>query len=167
MIIRQDYSKEYYKWLRDLHNNRRNTNIIFINGCFDILHLGHIKMFKWALTMQPLLSSDRDKTSKLIIGLNSDLSVLSQNKNHALINDENYRASFLNEFADDIVIFDNHTPERLILDILPNYIIKGKEYKNKNIIEKHMAPVLDFIIRYYDSGVDISTTKIIERIKKS
>lgn len=103
-----------------------NEKIIFTNGCFDILHLGHVDY----------LSKAADLGTKLIIGLNSDASTHLLKGPTRPINNQISRASILAAFffIDAIIIFDEQTPINLISTILPNVLVKGADYNIADIV---------------------------------
>jgi len=95
--------------------------IVFTNGCFDLLHLGHIEY----------LSRAADLGNELIIGLNSDLSVKRIKGPERPINPEQARAALLASLScvSAIVVFDEDTPYNLICTIKPDILVKGADYK--------------------------------------
>ena len=105
----------------------KNKKIVFTNGCFDIIHPGHIDY----------LSQARDLGDILVLGLNTDQSVRLLNKgSNRPINDERTRANVLAGLAsvDLIVFFDEETPYNLIKLLQPNVLVKGKDYEVEKII---------------------------------
>ncbi len=99
----------------------RNETIVFTNGCFDILHLGHLTYLMQAAELG----------SNLIIGLNSDNSVRSQNKGpERPLQDENSRSITLASlsFVSAVIVFDTDTPLELIKEIKPDVLVKGADY---------------------------------------
>lgn len=104
----------------------KNQKVAFTNGCFDILHLGHISY----------LSQAADCASKLIVGLNTDRSVRQLEKApNRPINEENARALVLAalSFVDAVVLFDQNTPLELIEKLQPDVLVKGADYNvNQN-----------------------------------
>ncbi len=100
--------------------------IVFTNGCFDIMHLGHIDY----------LSKAADMGSKLIIGLNSDASTQKLKGNTRPINNELSRSILLAAlfFVDAVIIFDDDTPLNLINHIKPDVLVKGADYTIANIV---------------------------------
>lgn len=125
--------------------------IIFTNGCFDIVHIGHLKLF-----------NECKKLGKLIIGLNSDISIKKLKGANRPINNENDRKSFLEELniADEIIIFNEETPYNLIKKIKPDILVKGGDYKKENIVGRELVKeikIIDYLKSY-------STTKIINKI---
>jgi len=100
--------------------------IVFTNGCFDLMHLGHIDY----------LSKAADLGSKLIVGLNSDSSTNKLKGSTRPITDENSRAGVLAAlfFVDAVVLFNEQTPLNLIVNIEPNILVKGADYAIENIV---------------------------------
>lgn len=109
-----------------LKNWKANGDIIvFTNGCFDILHQGHVEV----------LAKTADLGNRLIIGLNSDSSVKLLKGENRPINDENARALLLSAltFVDAVVLFSQQTPKQLIAEIRPNILAKGGDYSISEI----------------------------------
>ena len=121
-VVSQDQAlKELKAW------REKNKKIVFTNGCFDIIHPGHIDY----------LSQARDLGDILVLGLNTDQSVRRLNKgSNRPINDERIRANVLAGLAsvDLIVFFDEETPYNLIKLLQPNVLVKGKDYEVEKII---------------------------------
>lgn len=133
--------------------------IVFTNGCFDILHYGHIHY----------LADARALGDKLIVGLNSGDSVRRLKGEKRPINDENTRSHLLAalEMVDLVVIFDEDTPLELILAVKPDLLVKGGDWRPDQIVGAAEAVVwggkaksLPFIPGY-------STTAIEEKIVRS
>ena len=121
-IVSQDQALKELKTWRE-----KNKKIVFTNGCFDIIHPGHIDY----------LSQARDLGDILVVGLNTDQSVKRLNKgSNRPINDERTRAYVLAGLAsvDLIVFFDEETPYNLIKLLQPNVLVKGKDYEVEKII---------------------------------
>ncbi|MDY0101988.1 MAG: D-glycero-beta-D-manno-heptose 1-phosphate adenylyltransferase [Lentimicrobium sp.] len=104
----------------------KDFRIVFTNGCFDIIHLGHIDY----------LAKAADLGNKLIIGLNTDASTRRLKGPTRPINDELSRAMILASFSfvDAVVLFDEDTPYELIKIIQPDILVKGADYKPENIV---------------------------------
>ena len=100
--------------------------IVFTNGCFDLLHVGHIKY----------LSQAKDLGDILIIGLNSDKSVKKLKGNNRPINSFEDRAKLLAALksVDLVIMFEEQTPENLIKEIIPDVLVKGGDYDIKEIV---------------------------------
>ena len=103
-----------------------SDKVVFTNGCFDLLHLGHLQY----------LSEAADLGQKLIIGLNSDLSVQRLKGKNRPIKKQNERARQLASlsFVDAVVIFEEDTPEKLIKFLLPDILVKGGDYSIDQIV---------------------------------
>lgn len=104
----------------------KGEKIVFTNGCFDILHVGHMSYLLKA-------SSFGDK---LIIGLNTDTSVKKLKGPERPINSEDNRALILSSlfFVDAVILFEEETPLQLIKQIMPDVLVKGGDYKIENIV---------------------------------
>lgn len=131
----------------------RNFKLVFTNGCFDILHRGHIESLKFA----------KSQGDKLVVGVNSDSSV-GKLKDGRPINSVSDRISLLAscEYVDYVIVFEEDTPLELIKKIVPDVVVKGEDYKEKDIIGHGIVPE----IKRCPLVEGISTTKIIEKIKK-
>ena len=127
--------------------------VVFTNGCFDILHAGHVKYLQEA-----------KKAGKvLIVGLNSDNSVKRLKGKSRPINSQNDRAFVLGglDSVDFVVIFDEDTPYELIKYIKPNILIKGGDYKDKEVVGSDLVDEVKLI----DFVQGKSTTNIIKKAK--
>jgi D-beta-D-heptose 7-phosphate kinase/D-beta-D-heptose 1-phosphate adenosyltransferase len=131
----------------------KGQKIVFTNGCFDILHIGHIKYLEKAKSYGDIL----------IIGLNSDTSINKIKGNNRPINNQNDRACILAslEFVDFVVVFDEDTPFDLIKLIQPDILVKGGDYKGKHVIGQDIVKELK-IVEFINGK---SSTKIIEKIQ--
>ena len=157
--LNKSSSDEYIKtWAEISHLvnklKKKDKRIIFTNGCFDILHLGHIKY----------LEKSKDFGDILIIGLNSDDSVRRLKGNNRPINSQIDRAYILAslEVVDYVVIFEQDTPYDLIKLIKPDLLVKGGDYEGKEVVGQDIVKELK-LINFID---DKSTSKIIKRIQK-
>lgn len=131
----------------------RGKKIVFTNGCFDIIHVGHIRYLKEA----------RKFGDVLVIGLNSDKSV-SRIKPGRPLNQQAHRAEVLAslEIVDYISIFDEDTPYELIKIVQPDVLVKGGDWKKENIVGSDIVKETRSLP--YVEGM--STTGLIEKIKK-
>lgn len=123
----------------------------FVNGCFDILHIGHIRMLAFA----------KNQCDYLIVAIDSDSRVKELKGKSRPINDQSIRSEILNAISavDEVKIFDSATGlENLIYKINPDIMIVGVEYKNKVVIGSEHAKKLIFFERIGN----YSTSKIIE-----
>ncbi|MBA3061306.1 MAG: D-glycero-beta-D-manno-heptose 1-phosphate adenylyltransferase [Nitrospirae bacterium] len=127
--------------------------VVFTNGCFDILHIGHIRYLRDAKALGDVL----------IIGLNSDKSV-SKIKPGRPVNTQNHRAGVLAslEMVDYVTLFDEETPYELINLLKPDVLVKGGDWEKEDIVGSDIAKETRSLP--YVKG--ISTTKLIEKIKK-
>jgi D-glycero-beta-D-manno-heptose 1-phosphate adenylyltransferase len=134
----------------------KDKKIVFTNGCFDLLHLGHIEY----------LAKAADLGGALIVGLNSDISVRKIKGHRRPINDENSRAMVLASlsFVNAVVLFNEETPYELIKVVQPDILIKGKDYKVKEIVGYDIVLAKGGEIITIDLTEGYSTTKIEERI---
>ena len=133
---------------------RQGKRIVFTNGCFDILHPGHIRILKEA----------KKKGDILIVGLNADSSVKIIKGSRRPILSEKSRAELLSAitFVDYIVLFKELTPYKLIREIKPDYLVKGEDWKTGKIIGGEFVKKV-FRVKLYPGQ---STSAIIKRIKK-
>lgn len=131
----------------------KNKKVVFTNGCFDILHLGHIDY----------LSKAADQGEVLIVGLNTDDSVRRLKGDHRPLNDKNARSLVLASlhFIDAVVLFDQDTPYELIRLIQPDVLVKGSDYKEDEIVgadivkQKQGKVVrIDLVPGYSTSGLE-------------
>ena len=133
--------------------------VVFTNGCFDIVHQGHIEV----------LARTADLGSKLIVGLNSDSSIQKLKGENRPIIQQQSRAILLASFSfvDAVVLFSEDTPINLISTLLPDVLAKGGDYEietivGHEIIQKNGGKVI--LVPFVDG---FSSTTIIEKIKKA
>jgi D-beta-D-heptose 7-phosphate kinase/D-beta-D-heptose 1-phosphate adenosyltransferase len=134
-----------------------NETIVFTNGCFDIIHHGHVDS----------LQKSADLGTKLIVGLNSDDSVKILKGEDRPVLDENARAMILAAFSfvDAVIIFPEETPAKLIAQIIPNILVKGKQYEIHEIAGHDTVLNNGGKVVTLDLIPGISTTDIIQKIK--
>jgi rfaE bifunctional protein nucleotidyltransferase chain/domain len=135
-----------------------SKKIVFTNGCFDILHLGHIDY----------LSKAAEFGDVLIIGLNSDDSVRKIKGINRPINDEKSRAKILASlgFVSAVILFDEDTPYNLIKFVQPDVLIKGSDYKPEDIVGYDIVKAKGGVIETIDFLPGYSTSSIIDKIKR-
>jgi D-beta-D-heptose 7-phosphate kinase/D-beta-D-heptose 1-phosphate adenosyltransferase len=140
--------------LRTALEDARKTGkrIVFTNGCFDIIHVGHVRYLREAAKLGDIL----------VVGLNSDLSVSSLKPGRP-VNSEVQRAEVLAalEMIDYVVVFDEETPHELIKLLNPDVLVKGGDWKKEDIVGSDIVPEtrsLPFI-------QGISTTSLIEKVR--
>lgn len=134
-----------------------SLKLVFTNGCFDILHKGHVYY----------LNETKKLGDFLIVGLNSDSSVKIIKGKNRPINNENDRAYILDNLkpVDAVIIFNEETPINLISMIKPDYLVKGGDWKVENIVGS------DLVRNYGGKVISIkymenySTTALLEEIK--
>ncbi|OFX88287.1 MAG: glycerol-3-phosphate cytidylyltransferase [Bacteroidetes bacterium GWF2_33_16] len=138
--------------------NFKNYKIVFTNGCFDIIHRGHIEYLAQAASYGDIL----------IIGLNTDNSVSRIKGENRPVQDEYARAITLAalQFVNAVVLFDENTPYDLIQKIQPDILIKGSDYKPENIVGYDIVKAKGGKIVTIDFIDGYSTTSIIEKLKK-
>ena len=137
---------------------KEGTKIVFTNGCFDIIHVGHIRCLKEA----------RELGDVLIVGLNSDTSTRMIKGEHRPVIPEHERAEILAaiEYVDYVTLFSDKTPYELIKRILPDVLVKGGDWPvdeivGKDIVEKNGGKVVS--VPFHTGS---SSTSIIKTIKK-
>lgn len=132
---------------------KKNKKIVFSNGCFDILHKGHLFYLKEASKLGDVF----------VLGLNSDQSVRKLKGEDRPINNEIDRAEVLSflEFIDYITIFDEQTPYELIKSITPDVLVKGGDYKIEDVVGREFSGEVE-IIPFVDG---YSTTSIISKMR--
>jgi rfaE bifunctional protein nucleotidyltransferase chain/domain len=125
---------------------------VFTNGCFDILHLGHIELLEYCSSL-----------GRVTVGLNSDSSIRKLKGESRPVKGQFERQRLLEacRFVDEVVIFDEDTPLDLIKFLKPDIIVKGGDYQADAIIGREYAEVR--IFRFVDG---YSTTQTIEKINR-
>ena len=137
---------------------QRNSNKIgFTNGCFDLIHQGHIDYLKKA----------KEICDFLIVGLNNDNSVRKLKGNSRPILNESERASILSclEFVDRVVLFSEDTPMKLIKKLKPHFLFKGDDYNLNEVVGKNEIKEWNGEVVLIKCTKNKSTSRIIERIK--
>jgi rfaE bifunctional protein nucleotidyltransferase chain/domain len=134
----------------------KQQKIVFTNGCFDILHLGHIDY----------LMKAADLGQALIIGLNSDASVRKLKGNNRPVNNEQARAMLLVSlhFVSAVVVFDEDTPYDLIKTIQPDFLVKGNDYKVEEIAGHDIVLGRGGEVITLELLPGYSTTRLIEKL---
>lgn len=129
-----------------------NKKLVFTNGCFDILHKGHVSYLNEAKSLGDFL----------IIGVNSDSSVRKLKGNGRPVNNENDRAFLLDNLkpVDAVLIFHEDTPYELIKNIIPDFLVKGGDWKEDEIVGSDTVKEnggkvisLKFIDNYSTTGI--------------
>lgn len=142
------------KWLDDCRKNGKK--IVFTNGCFDILHRGHVEYLSKAAAFGDVM----------VVGLNTDASVKRLKGLSRPVNDEFARAFVLAglEFVSAVVLFDEDTPYDLIKKVQPDFLVKGSDYKPENIVGYDIVTAKGGKVVTVDLVDGFSTTKTIEKM---
>lgn len=144
--LREEWKKADYK-------------VVFTNGCFDIVHLGHIDYLEKAAALG----------NKLIVGLNTDNSVTQLKGTSRPINEEYARARMLAAFAfvDAVVLFADDTPLKLIEQITPDILVKGNDYSVDQIVGAKHVMANGGEVKTVDLVAGFSTSNLIDKIQKA
>jgi D-beta-D-heptose 7-phosphate kinase/D-beta-D-heptose 1-phosphate adenosyltransferase len=134
---------------------KQGLRIGFTNGCFDILHPGHVKV----------LTAARGACDRLVVGLNSDASVKRLKGEGRPVQDERARAEVLAalEAVDLVVVFGQDTPLELIRRVRPNVLVKGGDYSRGQVVGRELVEAQGGEVVLVDLVPGFSTTRIVER----
>ena len=134
---------------------RENFKLVFTNGCFDLLHKGHLD----------LLSNAAGFGDKLFVGLNSDKSVKKLKGDSRPKQNERTRAQNLLElkYVNHVIIFEDLTPQKLIHTISPDVLVKGGDYKESEIVGAKNVISSGGVVKIVPLTPGFSTTSIIEK----
>jgi len=137
---------------------RSGKKLVFTNGCFDILHVGHVRY----------LAAARSEGDILVVGLNSDHSTRAIKDQNRPIMNQDQRAEVLSGLrcVDYITIFDEPDPLKLITAIKPDVLVKGADWQEQDIIGADVVKAGGGRVVRVAVVPDISTSRIIERIAK-
>ncbi len=144
-----DFILSYHKF--------KNHKIVFTNGCFDIIHRGHIEY----------LSKAADMGDVLIVGLNTDNSVKRIKGKSRPLQDEYTRALILSalQFVSNVILFDEDTPVELIKKIKPDILVKGADYKIQDIAGADIVKAYGGKVETIEITEGFSTSNIIDKLK--
>jgi rfaE bifunctional protein nucleotidyltransferase chain/domain len=136
----------------------RGTRVAFTNGCFDLLHAGHVR----------LLEAARAEADFLIVGLNSDASVRGNKGAGRPILPEAERAEALLalEAVDRVVLYDEPTPQRVIATLLPDILVKGADWAADAIVGREEVEAAGGRVVRVDLLAGRSTTALVDRIRQ-
>lgn len=139
---------------KGLHN--KGKRIVFTNGCFDLVHAGHIASFRKA----------KAQGDVLIVGVNSDTSIKAIKGNMRPIVDEQNRIALLEaiECIDYVVLFKDETPQQLIEKILPDVLVKGRDWEGKTVVGQDIVETHGGYVYFVDLEEGLSTTAIIQKV---
>ena len=142
-----------------LYNLSSNKKIVFTNGCFDILHVGHIR----------LLNDAKKLGDILVVGINSDFSIKKLKGKDRPINIESDRKIILESLksVDFVFIFEEDTPLNLIKKIKPNILVKGGDYSESNIVGSDFVKNNGGEVKTLSFHYGYSSSKYINQIKKA
>lgn len=137
---------------------RHPPRVVFTNGCFDILHVGHARYLKDARALGDIL----------VVGLNSDASVKRIKGETRPVVNENDRAELLSSLAsvDYVVLFNDDTPLALIENVAPDVLVKGGDWAPEQIVGSKFVLARGGEVRSLPFHPGRSTTSILERIQK-
>lgn len=137
----------------------KGERVVFTNGCFDILHLGHVDYLEKA----------RNLGDHLIVGLNTDSSVSRFKGADRPVQDEKSRARVISslQFVDIVVLFNEDTPKELISTLVPDVLVKGSDYLAENIVGADVVKKAGGEVTTLEFVPGYSTSKVIEKIKKT
>ena len=136
----------------------QGERVVFTNGCFDLMHVGHTRY----------LQAARDLGDLLVVGVNTDRSVRTLNKGtERPIVPEQQRAEVLAALAcvDYVVLFDEPDPGRLIRDIRPDVLVKGGDWTPENIIGRETVESRGGVVKTIPLVPGVSTTTLVEKIR--
>lgn len=135
----------------------KQKKIVFTNGCFDLIHQGHVDY----------LAKAREKGDVLILGLNTDNSVHRLKGETRPIQDEQSRAMIIASLlcVDYVVLFDEDTPYELIKNIQPDVLVKGADYKKENIVGYDIVTAKGGTVETIEFLEGYSTSNIVKKIK--
>jgi rfaE bifunctional protein nucleotidyltransferase chain/domain len=163
--MRADLEKILLSKIHDLASLKQKVNewqsegkkVVFTNGVFDLLHLGHITY----------LAKAAELGDKLIIGLNADSSVRRIKGDDRPVNDQSNRAALLAAlfFVDGVVVFEQDTPLDLITNMMPDILVKGADYTIDNIVGAKEVMANGGKVKTITFVEGYSSTSIIQKIK--
>lgn len=150
-------AKSWEELKSKLANVRGGRKVVFTNGCFDILHVGHVRYLKEA----------RAQGDVLVVGVNTDASVRKLKGPTRPVQNENARAEILAalESVSFTVLFDEETPMELIREIRPDVLVKGGDYKIETIVGSDFVLSYGGEVRALQFVNGVSTTAIVEKMK--
>jgi D-glycero-beta-D-manno-heptose 1-phosphate adenylyltransferase len=135
----------------------QDKKIVFTNGCFDLMHLGHVDY----------LSKARDLGDVLIVGLNTDSSIQRIKRKDRPVQDENSRSVILAslQVVDAVVLFEEDTPYNLISLVRPHVLVKGSDYKPEEIVGSDILRTYNGEVKTIDFVPGFSSSAIEAKIK--
>ena len=150
IVTREEAQRIVTEW------KAQGEKIVFTNGCFDIIHKGHVCY----------LAQARDLGTKLVLGLNTDASIKRLKGDSRPIKEEESRALTVASFAfiDLVVLFDEDTPHELISLLVPNVLVKGSDYKVQDIVGADVVLQHGGEVKTIDFVQGFSTTNYVKKL---
>ena len=142
--------------LAQARSTASGEKLVFTNGCFDILHQGHLNLLKYCKSLG----------TKVVVGINSDKSVKKLKGQDRPINDQSFRKILLEELGcvDEVVIFDEETPLNIIKNLNPSVLVKGDDYNIDQVIGADHVLQMGGEVKLFQRKNDTSTSDIINKI---
>lgn len=145
--------------IKTLNSIRKNKKVIFTNGCFDILHVGHVRYLREAKSLGDIL----------VVGVNGDSSVKRLNKGaDRPVQNQNDRAEILSNLAsvDFVTIFSEDTPAELIETIRPDVLVKGGDWSEDKIVGGNFVKSYGGVVKALPFVKGKSTTEILQKVRR-
>lgn len=152
IVSNQSFISQSKEW------KEKGQKVVFTNGCFDLIHAGHIDYLEKAGNFG----------DKLVVGLNTDRSVLKLKGPGRPLSDQNARARILAalEFVDLVTLFDEDTPYKLIRQVVPDILVKGNDYAEEEIVGAKIVKENGGKVRTVPMVTGYSTSDFIKKIKE-
>jgi len=153
IYTRENLVKQVAAW------KQQGQRVVFTNGCFDILHLGHVDYLEKA----------RALGDKLVVGVNTDASVSRLKGPSRPLQDEMSRARIMASllFTNAIVLFDEETPYELIQSVMPDVLVKGDDYTVQNIVGQDIVLLNGGQVKTIALVKGYSTSNVVAKIKNN
>ncbi len=162
--LRETHHKEKAVGADDINAVLRNHriqghSIVFTNGCFDLFHVGHLKILRQAKALGDVL----------VVGVNSDASVARIKGSGRPVVKESERVELISalSFVDYVVVFQQDTPLELIQEVRPDILVKGEDWKGKKVVGEDLVRARGGRVAFVDHISGVSTTQIINRIREN
>jgi len=141
------------------HVQAENKRVVFTNGCFDILHLGHVRFLEKARTFGDVL----------VVAVNSDVSVKKNKGKSRPVIPQYERMEIISALGcvDFVTIFEEGNPRKIIRELLPDVLVKGGDWSSDRIVGRNIIELNGGEVVLIDFEKGFSTTKIIERVQES
>ncbi len=149
--------QEAARWVRELQD--RGLRVVFTNGCFDLIHPGHVDYLEEARTLGDVL----------IVAVNTDASVRRLDKGTGRpVNPERDRARVLAALAavDRVVLFDEDTPSEILTELQPDVLVKGGDYRAEDVVGREGILARGGEVKVLPFREGYSTTRLLERLRR-